>query len=427
MGLVRTENARLQGETVRFSLAWLTAANLVGLLLSLCLLYPGIDTLLGPLTYGRWMPLHMEWQLYGWCSLPLLGLILKEFPGRSGQAAGEIRFVFVVWSIGLLAGGISCLSGHASGKLFLSWEGWARALFPLTLCLVWAVLATNWLRQLPDPVITRGRKVWRAILLLALAGVPFSLYITSSRTLYPPVDPTSGGATGHSLLASSLAILGLFGALPFLLGLRRRESVLFRLYWVLYLACVLVYLLIQHGSVANTGVDQVAGLGSLVILVPALVGYFRIWAWPAGSRYWMIAFLAWWGVLTIDGWITFLPGFLDRLKFTNGMVGHAHLAMAGMITALNFVILSSLKGEDTQREAHCFGGKRTFLIWNGACFTMVAVLLLQGWQEGAHPEVLFGPDRWTVANYAIRTLAGALMLLAGLSWTWKAISKNETL
>jgi len=55
----------LQREVMLFSFGWLTAANLIGFLLSLLLLFPGLGNLLGPVTYGRLMPLHMEWHLYG--------------------------------------------------------------------------------------------------------------------------------------------------------------------------------------------------------------------------------------------------------------------------------------------------------------------------------------------------------------------------
>jgi cytochrome c oxidase cbb3-type subunit 1 len=30
---------------------------------------------MSPFTYGRWMPVHLNGQLYGWCSVPLLGLL----------------------------------------------------------------------------------------------------------------------------------------------------------------------------------------------------------------------------------------------------------------------------------------------------------------------------------------------------------------
>jgi cytochrome c oxidase cbb3-type subunit 1 len=59
------------------ALAWLTVACGVGLLLALLLLFPGLNP--GPLTYGRWMPLHLDLALYGWLALPLVALLLRAY------------------------------------------------------------------------------------------------------------------------------------------------------------------------------------------------------------------------------------------------------------------------------------------------------------------------------------------------------------
>ncbi|MGD2113822.1 MAG: hypothetical protein PVG07_02145, partial [Acidobacteriota bacterium] len=61
------------------SLGWLAAGNLVGLLLATLLLAPGAGSALAPLTYGRWMPVHWNAQLYGWLALPLVGLLLHVY------------------------------------------------------------------------------------------------------------------------------------------------------------------------------------------------------------------------------------------------------------------------------------------------------------------------------------------------------------
>src|SRR3954462_8103478 len=63
----------LQTWVAAHSLAWLVAANMVGVLLAAMVLWPGINEWIAPLTYGRWIPLHLDWQLYGWCALPLVG------------------------------------------------------------------------------------------------------------------------------------------------------------------------------------------------------------------------------------------------------------------------------------------------------------------------------------------------------------------
>lgn len=401
---------------MRFSFGWLVAANLVGCLMAVLLLRPEWGQCLGVLTYGRWMPLHMEWNLYGWCSLPLVGLFLREFVSSESGGIFDVRLALVIWSIGLFSGGMAFLAGISSGKLFLGWHGWTRAFFPLCLCIVWSILATHWLRSLRDPGIGRTRTVLRIVVLIALACVPLALYISASRDIYPPVNPRSGGATGHSLLVSSLGILFVFALVPYILGRTRRSSRWYPAYWILLGFSFLVYLFIQHGSVANTGHDQIAGLGILLIMVPALIGYLRLWEWPAGAGPWLAAFLVWWGLLTLNGWVTFLPGILGTLKFTNALVAHAHLAMAGMITAFNFLILSAL-AERARDEMHpIFGGRAPFILWNGACLLMVLVLLLQGIREGRDPSVLFGPDPVTQMIYLVRAGCGVLMLTASITW-----------
>jgi cytochrome c oxidase cbb3-type subunit 1 len=412
----------LQAETMRFSCFWLVVSNGVGLLLAFLLVFPGAGQVMGILTYGRWMPLHMEWHLYGWCSLPLLGLLMKEFLGTSKNGIGESRFALLAWSMGLIAGGVAFLSGHASGKLFLSWSGFSRVFFPLSLCVVWSVLATAWIRDWRNPAYSGWRSIFRALILLVLAGVPLALYYASSGSIYPPVNPGSGGATGHSLLASSLGILGLFGIIPFLLGLIKRPSAMHKVFWISYALCWMGYQLIQHGSVPNTERDQIIGLGSLMGMTPVLILYYNAWQWPEGTRPWRIAFFIWWSVLAVSGWITFLPGTLDSMKFTNGMVAHAHLAMAGMITAFNFILMASLSKTTRVPEAGCFGGWHPFILWNLACACMVSVLLIQGVREGLNPAVLFGPDSLTLTVYALRMIAGVCMFIASVWWlrsVWK--------
>ena len=64
--------------TVRLhALGWLVAANAIGVLMAALLLWPALGDLLVPLSYGRWMALHLDWQLYGWCSVPIIGVLLQ--------------------------------------------------------------------------------------------------------------------------------------------------------------------------------------------------------------------------------------------------------------------------------------------------------------------------------------------------------------
>ena len=50
--------------------------------------------------------------------------------------------------------------------------------------------------------------------------------------------------------------------------------------------------------------------------------------------------------LVLTGWVLFLPGVLDHFKFTDGLVGHSLLAMAGFTSSLLIFVMVQLLGED---------------------------------------------------------------------------------
>lgn len=67
----------------------------------------------------------------------------------------------------------------------------------------------------------------------------------------------------------------------------------------------------------------------------------------------------------MSGWLTFLPGIPERLKFTNGLVAHAHLAMAGVVTSVNGMILNQLDpARPLRRGLPCGKGPRRCTWWS---------------------------------------------------------------
>lgn len=111
------------------SLLWLVIANSVGVLLATMLLLPQVNSVLGEWTYGRSMPVHLNLQLYGWCSLPLVAFLFKVYGSDREPGAVWCRPVLWVWSFALGIGALSWLDGQSSGKLFLDWAGYPRVLF----------------------------------------------------------------------------------------------------------------------------------------------------------------------------------------------------------------------------------------------------------------------------------------------------------
>lgn len=403
----------------RHALGWLSAANLVGVLLAALLLWPSLGRPLGPFTYGRWMPLHLDWQLYGWCALPLVGVLAGWYAApRQRGAELRVRAALGAWSLALALGGVSWLLGVASGKLFLDWSDWARPLLPLAMGTLWIVLAELALTR-------REGRVARWAVLAGLAPVPAVLYWAAGPSVYPAVDPDTGGATGTSLLGSTLGIVAVFALLPHFLGVRRTASGLWngeRLFWLLYGANCLVFALADHGDVSNAGLGQVLALASLFLWVPLGWLRFAAFAWTPAARRWLVAAFVWWLLLNATGWLSFLHGIAAQLKFTNGLVAHAHLAMAGLVTSMNFAILETLAPLRAKDAPGSEGDALAFWLWQAACAVHVLALLALGCFESEHLGQLFRSESWTQALYGLRLLAGLTMALVSLYWykkTWR--------
>lgn len=410
---VRREDPPLAVTVQRHAFGWLVAANLVGVLLAVELLWPAAGDWISPFSYGRWMPLHLNWQLYGWCALPLVGVIIRYCLGSrpADETSAQVRAGLMLWTLALGMGGVWWLGGATSGKLFLDWHGAPRLAFPFALLALWAALVSGWVRRFRRLPAESRRWVGPVLLLALLATVPPVLYWSSGRSVYPPVNPHSGGATGTSLLGSTLGIIGIFGLLPHLLSLPPSAGAPgTRRFWGAFGVSVLICAALNHGHVSHHAIGQVLGLGVLLAWIPLLISHLREFAWTEGSRVWLRTAGLWWALLVVQGFLAFLPGFSERLKFTNALVSHAHLAMAGLVTAMNLVMLQELT------PGRRLSSRRDFLAWQAGCVIQVVVLLILGWREGGNPGGLFLSGPFEQAGYALRLGGGLLMAGAALSW-----------
>jgi len=384
------------------------AGNAVGFWLAALLLWPELNDRVAPFTYGRWVPLHLDWQLYGWCALPLAAVLLHYYLPADVRGRFTGRLALAVWSAGLALGGVTWLAGQSSGKLFLEWSGPARIAWPLAMFVVWLLLAFRvWPRRREFPWWAHG-------LLAGLAVVPFVLWWAADPRVYPAVDPNTGGATGASLLGSTLGLVAIFGLLPFLLRRpatgatdRRGRLQLYALYLVVSLG---INAVIKRGNVTHHDGGHIFGLASLVLWVPLVWRYARAFVWPVAARPWLAAAFVWWLVLVVTGFISFLPEMGDRFKFTNGLVAHAHLAMAGLVTSLHVALLATL-GHGWRA-----GRRWSFWTWQVACAVHIGALFWLGWREADEPALLYvrgGVADWC---YGLRLAAGGAMFVAALDW-----------
>ena len=241
------------------------------------LLFPALNRLLGEWTYGRWIMVHMNLELYGWSSLPMAGFLFKVYGADRGPLAQWCRPVLWVWSAALGVGAYSWLSGHSSGKLFLDWSGYARIFFPLAMIALWLLLALafvcGWKFATNTTLAARSAKIFALVFLLV---VPFLIYLASGPSYYPAINPDTGGPTGASQLESSLMIVAILLMLPY--GLTRRtarRSKAVVIAWITLLAEFLLCFALGRADISHHRPAQFLSLGSLLIWIPLMPSLLR--------------------------------------------------------------------------------------------------------------------------------------------------------
>ena len=407
------------------ALVWLVAGSAVGLLLALLLLAPGLGALLAPLGYGRLVPLHLDLLLYGWCGLPLVGMLLRLFRGPTGGGRDATLAVHL-WSAAVLAGALSWLGGATTGKIFLDWRGGPRWLFLGALVWLALALAAGLGRTSAESGATHDNgleRVARVLLWLSLLSVPPAMWLATEPRVYPPINPASGGPTGASLLGSTVGLLWVFAAAPWALGLERPRRRRANAWFLARVAAhTTVFLALGHRDASHHDALQVAALLSLLPWAWGVPTYLRRFDWSPAARRWLTPLLVWAAALLATGLLAFLPGVLERVKFTNVLVAHAHVAMAGMCTAFAALLLAGLAREG--RLASVLERRSLLLAWNLGTVVQVGALLAVGALEAVDPGVLFRPSSVVALLYGLRAAGGIAMLWAALGWlreTWGAL------
>jgi cytochrome c oxidase cbb3-type subunit 1 len=125
-----------------------------------------------------------------------------------------------------------------------------------------------------------------------------------------------------------------------------------------------------------------------------------------------MAVLGYWALLVPTGWAFFLPGVLDRLKFTDSLVGHSILAMAGFGSSLLILILAVLVDDD----GRIFTARWPFFAWHVGTLGYVILFFFTGWKEGGDPAFTIVPGPTRNLIYAVRLVLGIAMTAASPYW-----------
>jgi cytochrome c oxidase cbb3-type subunit 1 len=152
--------------------------------------------------------------------------------------------------------------------------------------------------------------------------------------------------------------------------------------------------------------------------------YWSRFEWNRESRRWLKATLAWWALLIITGIVAYLPGVLDRIKFTHVLVAHSHLAMAGFITSMNMLVLLNLS-KPAGSAVKSIAWPPAFFAWQLGLALHLACLIAIGVMESVHPERWFASG--ITALLWARLGAGALMTMVSLYWAVGAHGASESM
>ena len=392
------------------ALFWLMAGCLIGLWLAVLLLLPELNALVGEFSYGRIVPVHLNLQLYGWTSLTLVAWLLHLFTSKPASSGAMERGAVLAWSMALACGGVSWLSGRSSGKIFLEWEGFPRVLFTLALLFLWCVLASKFWREPRTNWLESSLKMLGLSVLLAVVPI---WYWAGSTGVYPAVNPDTSGPTAASLLGSTLSVVLILLLVGPILGKRTADKTTPKLAWTTLALDLALFAVSNKANLSHRSWLQVGLLGSLLVWVPMLPAYFRCFSFPGKSSVWLKAFLLWFGLLTLTGWISFLPRILDSWKFTNALVAHSHLAMAGFVSSFNLFLLVNL----LEREGVSLPLSRVSMWgWNLATFAFVLLMWVAGSFEAFDPGFTILPSVGRTVLYSLRAVCGAVMF--GCAWSW---------
>lgn len=391
---------------VRHAVGWLLFGNAVGMYLALMLLEPGLQA--GVWTYGRWAPVHLNVQLYGWSALPLVAWLLSIYQVDGSRRTAWGPAAVWAWTAALAIGVLHWLGGITSGKLFLDWKDGALWAFTAAQLVLWVVLAAAWFERRHGWSKLRR---WGSLAGLAgLALVPLSMLFAASPAVYPPIDRTTGGPTGSSLQGSALLVIGLMLLLPRVVAGHPRSS-RHPAVWVFFAASWIVFGVTEAMGGTHHDAHQIFSILFLLPWVWLLPRDWKGFDWPEGSKVWRGAMFAWWGVLVVTSLLMYRVGVLDRIKFTQGLVAHSHLAMAGFTTSFCALLCVLL----TRRA---IGGRLSVICWHAAVLAMIVILAAAGWQEGADAGWMAETPAWRTLGFVLRACCGAVMLAVSGHWWW---------
>jgi cytochrome c oxidase cbb3-type subunit 1 len=222
-------------------------------------------------------------------------------------------------------------------------------------------------------------------------------------------------------MGSVLGIVLLLAIVPLMLDLPRRRRLAAWFFALLALHGG-AFLALEHGNHSHRELTQILALASVLAWLPLLTWMLRGFEWPRESRAWLASTLGWGVVLAASGILAFLPGILERVKFGDALVAHAHVALAGFVTSWNMGILATLMRDTPLGVA--LGARSWAIAWNVTLILHLAALAGLASLEVVAPGALVPAGAASSWLLLIRLVAGLGQLVVSGRWltaAWRAV------
>ncbi|MED0677464.1 cbb3-type cytochrome c oxidase subunit I [Aneurinibacillus thermoaerophilus] len=430
-----------ENKAVRFffysSLAWLIVGMIIGLILAIKYVWPDFLVwgafLQKYLSYGRIRPVHTHILIFGWLSMAYVAGLLYVIPQLTRKSLEHPRFVRslgVIWNVYMILAIITLSMGYTTTIEY------AETVWPLDLLLI--VLVAGITYACFKTIAKRNEKQLYVSLwyfMGSLIWLPFLYIIGNIVTYFISGVPQAlaGWFYGHNIIGLWLTTVGV-GFIYYLLPLLSKNPLYsHKLSLIGFWTIATFYVWngphhLQNGPIP-AWLMKAGVVPSVLLIIPVWTVLANVFGtmkgkWHVISENVPLKFVVTGAIFYL---ITCLQGPFQSLmqpsailKFTNWIIGHAHMplfaAFSFVLFALFYYALPTLTGRKIYSQAlmnwHFWLSVIGFLIF---AFTTWTAGVMQGfaWAEGKQYGVPFLEVVISLQPFSIARAIGGTLMFTG--------------
>jgi len=442
-GIVYEHEDRAVKHWLVSSVAWFVVVTTFGLIIATELAVPETFAGIGPLTFSRVRPCHVEGVIFAWLTMMYWGAVLHFAPrllGTRGLWSENLGIALAwIYNTALIVGFYGILSGASQGREYAEFP-WPVDVVILT------VFAANIVNLVMTVNIRHVRPLYVSLWWAIAAPIWVSASIFIENVVWRPGvvwgNPSGNLETGiHDVLINWWGNHNLFGLwlTPILVAVtyyyvpRITNTPLYShtLSLISFWGIIFVYAAVGDHHLLQTPtpgwLKTIASVNSVAILIPVFAFFTNIFLTMRGQwnrfltnlplRFVLTGFI-FYILVNIQGALQAIQPFNVYIHFTYFVIGHSHLALLGGFTILGMGVIHYVMPQifDKPPYSRTLAEWQYWLVTFGfllffAAVTTAAFIQGQGWLSGV-PEVnvLSSLRLWNI----LRGLAGGLIFSSGI-------------